>query len=207
MLPRDFYEAHTIGFIRAARVYSNIVSPPVMFAVLGLAICLYTLPFWSAVGWFIVYGFWVSLFPILFVLFLLRTGRIEELHMSNTRERHLPYAVAVVGAVLVWGLATWGGAPELLRCLALFNVVELLFLLAINVFWLISLHSTGAAAVAAIIYYVWGAWWGLLIGVPLITSVCFVRLYLRRHTPAQVFMGIGLGAAVVIALHGLGCFS
>ena len=38
------------------------------------------------------------------------------------------------------------------------------------------------------------------------TSVCFVRLYLRRHTPAQVFMGIGLGAAVVIALHGLGCF-
>lgn len=207
MSPRDFYKADTTGLVLAARVYSNVVSPPVMFALIGLAICLYTLPLPSAVTWFLVYGFWVSLFPILFVVFLLYTGRVEELHMSNTRERRLPYVVAFLGSAIAFGLITWFEGPELLRCLTIFNMVELITLALINLAWLISLHSTGAMAASTLISVIWGLPTGLLIGIPLTVSVCWVRLYLRRHTVAQTVVGLGVGMFTVLILIPFGCFT
>lgn len=207
MLPRDFYQAQTIGLIKLARVYSNVVSPPVMFGVLGLAICLYALPVASAVVWFLVYSFWVSLFPILFVLYLLHIGWIKELHMSDTRERHLPYLVAVLSAGLTWGITHWFEGPELLRCLVLFNIVELIMLGLVNTVWLISLHSTGASAVTAVVYYVWGLNAALFIGLPLVVSVSVVRLYLRRHTPSQILAGIALGGVAMSLMRWVGCFA
>ena len=95
-LPRDFEIQNRTGLVKFARVYSNVVSPPVMFAILGLAISLKIMPFWPGLGWAAVYGFLVSLAPILFVLYLLKTGRITELHMSNTRERSIPYLSAIL---------------------------------------------------------------------------------------------------------------
>jgi membrane-associated phospholipid phosphatase len=50
--------------------------------------------------------------------------------------------------------------------------------------------------------------WGYsLIVVPFVISVCWVRLYLKRHTPAQVVAGLGLGVLTsVLSLTLLGCF-
>lgn len=206
MSPRDFYKADTTGLVLAARVYSNVVSPPVMFALVGLAICLYTLPPWSAVNWFLIYGFWVSLFPILFVLVLLYTGHVQELHMSDTRERRLPYVVAFLGSAVAFVLVSLYEGPELLRCLTIFNMVELCTLALINLAWLISLHSTGAMAASTLVGLIWGIPAGLLVGIPLTLSVCWVRLYLRRHTLGQTIAGVGVGLFTVLILLPFGCF-
>ncbi|MFQ5422087.1 MAG: hypothetical protein ACE5EY_17200, partial [Anaerolineae bacterium] len=48
--PRDHYAHDRTGLIKAARIFSNVVSPPVMFALLGIAIPLKTLPFWPGFG-------------------------------------------------------------------------------------------------------------------------------------------------------------
>lgn len=141
--PRDFDVLSRTGRVKAARLYSNIVSPPVMFAILGLLFALYERPNLNGFLWAAVYGFWVSLAPILFVLYLLKTGRIQELHMSDTRERHLPYATAVACALIAFGLISLFDGPELLRCMTLFNTVELAGLGLINIKWLISIHATG----------------------------------------------------------------
>ena len=69
--PRDHHVADRIGGVRAARLFSNIVSPPVMFAVVGLVVALTSVPFWQALSWAAIFGFFVSLAPILFVLYLL----------------------------------------------------------------------------------------------------------------------------------------
>jgi membrane-associated phospholipid phosphatase len=204
--PRDHHVAARVGVIRAARIFSNVVSPPVMFAVLGLALALYESTFWPALAWAAVYGFFVSLTPILFILYLLHTGRIGELHMSNTAERHLPYLVAVLCALFALALFTVLDGPELLRCLLIFNVVELAALGLINVYWLISIHATGIAATVLIVALVFGVPAALLL-LPLVGLVIWVRLFLRRHTAGQVVAGLALGVLSVQALVWMGCFN
>jgi membrane-associated phospholipid phosphatase len=203
--PKDHHAADRIGGVRAARLFSNIVSPPAMFAVVGLIVALNTAPFWEALAWAAVFGFFVSLAPILFVLYLLRTGRIAELHMSNTDERSLPYAVAVLGSLLVWALLSLLGGPELMRCLTQLNIVSLVSIGLINRYWLISFHTMAAAAMSLVLGLIFGPVAGLAL-IPLIAVVVAVRLYLHRHTVAQVIAGMVLGIASVLFMVSLGCF-
>jgi membrane-associated phospholipid phosphatase len=176
-----------------------------MFAVVGLLLSLQSLPLVPALLWAAVYGFFVSLLPILFVLWLLRTGRVAELHMSDTGERHLPYLVAISSAIVFFAIVTFFDGPELLRCLAIFNMVTLSALALINSRWLISFHATAVSAAWAIVGLVFG-WQASLILVPLVLLVVVVRLYLRRHTLEQIIAGIALGIGSVFLLTMIGCF-
>jgi membrane-associated phospholipid phosphatase len=203
--PRDHHVADRIGTVRAARLFSNIVSPPVMFAVVGLVVSLHSRPLVEALAWAAIFGFFVSLAPILFVLHLLRTGKIHELHMSNTGERTLPYVVAALGSLIVFGLVVLLEGPELLRCLTLLNLTSLAAIGVINHFWLVSFHSMGAAAMSLVLGRIFGPGVGIAL-IPLIAVVVAVRLYLRRHTVAQVIAGLLLGAASVLLLISFGCF-
>ena len=205
MKPRDHFVADRVGGVRVARLFSNVVSPPVMFAILGLVLAWRELPFWPAVAWAAVYGFFVSLTPILFVLYMLHSGRILELHMSNTAERHLPYLVAVLGSLIVLALLYLLDGPSLLRCLALFNVVTLVLLGVLNARWLVSFHTTAAMALTTTVGLVFGAAAGALL-LPLVALVAAVRLYLRRHTVAQIVGGVVIGFLSVWGLTLAGCF-
>ena len=203
--PLDELLTNRTGRVKAARLFSNIVSPPVMFSLLGLAISLWELPFWQGMAWAATYGFFVSLLPILFVLFMLRTGRISELHMSNTRERHLPYVIAIICAGVGLVLVSWLNGPPTLRCLLIFNIIELSLLAVVNIFWLISIHATGIMATMTIVWLVFG-WAASLLVLPFVIAICWVRLYLKRHTPAQVGAGLLTGVLSVLSLTAVGCF-
>jgi membrane-associated phospholipid phosphatase len=176
-----------------------------MFALLGLAISWKELPFWEGLFWAAVYGFWVSLMPSLVVAYLLKTGRISDLHMSNVRDRRIPYTASVIGSLIALAIIHLFNGPELLRCLAIFSVVELAALAIITNFWLISIHATAIASVTIISGLVFG-WWTLLLLLPVVAAVCWVRLYLRRHTVQQVVAGLALGVATVGLLLQFGCF-
>ena len=205
--PRDFHKDDHTGRVKAARLFSNIVSPPVMFAVIGLAFALTEEPNLTGLAWAVFYGLLVSLAPILVVLYLLRTGRIKELHMSDTGERHIPYITAVASALLAFLVITWLHGPELLRCLALLNTINLTALGLINTRYLISIHATGIMATFLLtgIVYSWTLAWVVVF--PLLVGVCYVRLYLKRHTWTQVITGLLLGLVTVWLMQMVfGCF-
>jgi membrane-associated phospholipid phosphatase len=204
-VPRDHNTATTVGRVRAARLFSNVVSPPVIFALLGLALALAELPLWPALFWAAIYGFWVSLAPILYVVYLLETGRISDLHMSAAGERRSPYVVSVVGSIIALILIVAFGGPAILTCLAIFSIIMLATLALITYFWLISIHAASIAASALIMGLIYGAWAALLL-LPLVIVVSWVRIYLRRHTPAQVAAGLALGVSVVAIMTFFGCF-
>lgn len=203
--PLDQDVDNRIGRIRAARLYSNIISPPVMFSILALALAWHELPFWPGLGWAATYGLLVSLTPIILVLYLLKTGRIRELHMSDTKERHLPYIAAILCAIVTYMIFFYFDGPIILRCLLLFNFIELIALALINIFWLISIHATGIMATATIVTLIFG-WVAGLSLLPFVITVSWVRLYLKRHTPAQVGAGLSLGVLSVLLLTLVGCF-
>jgi membrane-associated phospholipid phosphatase len=203
--PRDHSAVVTIGGIRLARTFSNIISPPVIFACLGLALAWADLPFWPGFLWAAVFGFLVSLAPILLVVYLLKTRRITDLHMNTTRERRLPYVSSVGGALMALAILGLFDGPPRLTCLAWLSVVVLSILGLINNFWLISIHAASIAAAATISGLVFG-WWAALLVLPLVILVATARLYLKRHTPAQVTGGLALGVGSVLSLTLFGCF-
>ncbi|MFK7802247.1 MAG: hypothetical protein AB8G95_11485 [Anaerolineae bacterium] len=205
--PRDFNKQARIGRVLFARRYSNYVSPPTIYAALGFAICFSVMPFWTAIGWGIVYGLLVSLLPILVVLAMLYFGYVEELHMSNTRERRIPYLAAIFGSLVMWGLAYTFELEDRVLHLAIFNVINLVMLFLITIYWLISMHTAGAAAFSALVGVIWGWIPAFLIGLPVLVSVTVARLYLRRHSPAQAAAGIILGFSTVGLMHWLGYFA
>ena len=204
-LPRDHDTLSTVGWVRTARLFSNIVSPPVIFATLGLALSLKELPSLEGLLWAAIYGFWVSLAPILFIVILLKTGRISDLHMNTRKERRWPYLISFLGAVIALAFIIIFDGPELLYCLAITGVITLGFLALITNFWMISIHATSMAAATLISGLVFGLFAAILL-LPLLILVTWVRLYLRRHTAAQVLAGIGLGFASVAVVAAGGCF-
>jgi len=125
--------------------------------------------------------------------------------MSNTRERNLPYIVAVLSSIVFLIIANLADGPPLLRCLGIFNVIALTALAIINTRWLISFHATAVAAAWTITGLVFG-WQASLWVLPLVALVVAVRLYLRRHTISQVIAGLALGVASVWVLTLIGCF-
>lgn len=193
------------GWVRVARVFSNIVSPPVIIAALGLALSLKELPNLQGLLWAFVFGFWVSIVPGLFVLYLLRSGRITDLHMNTRRERRWPYVTGVLGSAIALALIIFFRGPYLLRCLAIFSVIELSVLGFITNFWMISIHATSITAATTIVGLVFGLVIALLL-LPLVVAVCWVRLYLRRHNIAQVAAGIIVGLMTVFVSALGGCF-
>jgi len=205
--PRDFHKDDHTGRIKAARLFSNIVSPPIMFALVGLAFALKEDPTLTGLAWAVFYGLMVSLAPILVVLYLLHTGRIKELHMSDTGERHIPYITAVASAFIAFAIMTLLDGPELLRCLALLNTINLAALGLINIRYLISIHATGIMATFLLTGLVFSWTLALVLVFPLLVAVCFVRLYLKRHTVVQILAGLILGLCTVWLMQVVfGCF-
>lgn len=203
--PKDHNAKATIGSVRTARTFSNIISPPVMFAGLGLALSWRSHPFWEGLLWAVIFGFWVSLMPILFVVYRLQTGKISDLHMNTTQERRLPYLVSVFGTLAALTIVILFDGPDLLLCLSVFSAIELSILGLINDFWKISIHTASISATAVIVSLVYGLGFGLLL-LPLVLLVTWLRLYLRRHTITQVGAGLALGIAAPLLLTQFGCF-
>lgn len=204
-VPRDTHEADRIGMVRWARILSNIISPPVMFAATGIALGIYERPFWPGLAWGLAYSLLIALVPMFVIIYLMRIGRIGDLHMSATHERHIPYLASFISGLVAFFLLVIFDGPYLLRCLSILSVITLGALGLINTKWLISIHATAAAATWMIATLVFGWVVGLIL-LPLLILISWIRLYLKRHTPAQVLAGIALGFSVVLIMRALGCF-
>ncbi len=204
--PLDLSGRSSETVVRMARVYSDVVSPMVVFAVLGFAVVWVDTPFWAGLAWGILHCVFVSLAPMLFIVYLLKTGRIADLHMRNRHERHLPYLVGTGCALIALVIARALGGPRLLQVLLISNVVGVASLGLINAFWQISSHVASIASATLFAGFVFGPLVSVALA-PMVGLTFLARLYLRRHTLAQLVAGVALGAAPVLILASLGFLS
>lgn len=204
-VPRDTHKADRTGMVRVARTLSNVISPPIMFAFTGLALGVHERPFWPGLAWGAVYSLLIAMTPMVVIIYLLRTGRISDIHMSAIHERHIPYLTAVISGLAAYVLLWVFDGPQMLRCLAVLSILTLGALGLINTRWLISIHATAAASTWTIMSLVFG-WAVSLALLPFVVLICLIRLYLKRHTPAQVLAGVALGISGALLMRLFGCF-
>lgn len=200
--PRDQQPYVGEFWVTAARRVSDILSPPLVFAVFGAILSIYSWRNWQSVLWALYYGLMISLLPLISVIYLVRTGQAVDLHISDRRQRRIPYLFSILGALLVFISVRVLDGPALLGSLAAGNVIGLTALALINQVWLISNHAASISMVTVFTGLVAG-WQAAIWLVPLVVIVFLARWFLRRHTLSQLFAGVllgGLSAWVLIPL-------
>ena len=201
--PRDGDLSGFSWRVRLARGYSNLFSPPSLYAVYAFVLALQSMPFWRGVLHAALFGVFASLLPVLFIVYLLRRGKVRDLHISSTRERQTPYLVGIAGAAVALGLLRVLESPPLLLGFALSDLLALSALAVFNRFWLVSAHMTGVTLIVTFTGFVFGQISALWLS-PLIVITFAVRLYLRRHNPAEMIGGALLGSGIAFGLASLG---
>jgi membrane-associated phospholipid phosphatase len=186
-----------------ARVVSDLVSPPVVWGVLMIPVALrYADTRTNAIFWAILYALFICILPVLFIFYMVKAGKIGDIHMKERQERFKPLLVAITSTAIVWWLLRWLDAPPAFPLLALMTLVQMTFIALITLAWQISMHMMSIAGAAVAIGIVFSVQVGLTL-IPLVVLVGAARLRLKRHTPAQVIAGTILGSLVPVLLLGL----
>jgi membrane-associated phospholipid phosphatase len=183
-----------------ARLVSNLLSPPVIWAVMAFPIAFRDAETQTqALTWALVYGVLVCLLPLLYVVWMVRRGAISDLHMEVRQQRLRPFVVSLVCTTIAWWVLRFMGAPAVLPLFALFSLAQIAVIALITLVWQISMHamSISGAVVAAFAFF--GLLPALLL-LPLVVLVGAARLKLQRHTPAQVVAGAAVGVVVPLLL-------
>ena len=183
-----------------ARVVSDILSPPVVWAALAFPIAWRdSASFWQGALWAVGYVALVCLVPILYIAIMVRRGTITDMHMKVRRQRLIPLFISMVCTGLAFVFLSLMDAPPVLPLFALISFIQLGVMLLITLMWQISMHAISISGATVATGAVFGATTGFLT-LPLILLVAAARLKLRRHTPMQVLAGTAVGIVIPVLL-------
>lgn len=203
--PLDAIPEERTFLIRVARLYSDIFSPPSTFAMFGFVLAWFELPFWKGSLHAAIFGICSTLLPILYILHRMKIGRITDIHISEPKDRQVPYLLGVIGAGLAFLVLKKLGSSPLLLTFILGNILAVGMLTIINSYWLISAHTTSISLIAVFA----GIAFNPTIGLSLIVLVGLtfsIRLFLRRHTVSELVAGLLLGSLIALSLRAYGAF-
>lgn len=143
-------------------------------------------------------------FPLLTVFLLWRLGFVENMYMRDQKERYVPLIASMLFYFWVFWLfhkqfQAHAALQVFLLAVFLSTVITFLF----NLFSKVSMHTAAFGVLSAFAFYM--AWHGIQGAVILVVlSVCLtpivasVRLYLKEHSPAQIYSGMGIGVVAVL---------
>jgi hypothetical protein len=139
--------------------------------------------------------------PAFFVRLLKRKGSVQDLQLSNAKERTIPYLFTI----LFYGVAYYNlrndGLPAILAVFMLSAIITLVSVVCINLFYKISAHMVGISALSATAFFlqqkfqVDTAMLFLLI-ILIAGLIATARLHAHAHTPSQVYTGFLLGFSI-----------
>ncbi len=187
---------------RIAKALTDLLSPIIIVPVLLLAVALrYSPSVLAGVAWAALAALFASAIPLIYILILLRIGRVSDYHVRDREQRRAVGAVVIPSLILGTVILVLLGAPRQLVALASALAAGILMSGLVTLYWKISVHVAAVAGSLMILVLAFG--WRMLVLVPTVLLVAWSRIVLRDHTSAQVLAGAILGAltaAVVFTL-------
>lgn len=175
-----------------ARSISRLVQPIII-----------TIPVFIILNYFITGGINFLIFTLLCILFaaflpftavwMWIKNKDLDFDITDKDERTFPLLFGVISYFIGVIMLFIAGAPAAVTVLMFCYFSSALLTIFITFFWKISLHSMGAAGPTAAMIYVFG-YPGIIFLIPLF-MVMWSRIYLNKHTPAQVVVGAIIGFA------------
>jgi hypothetical protein len=180
---------------KAARLVSNVISPPLV-SVLGILMMAYFIGTQEAWWWAAAFVGLVVLLPTLYVVLLLKQGKIENFHIPNRENRTKPYLVIIGSNLLGVILMSMLDAPFLLVAFAVMGVTQSTLLFLINRYWKISGHATAISGLSVFIVAALG--WSLAPVLVMVPLVAWARIRTYSHTFWQTIAGILTGTTFIL---------
>ncbi len=180
---------------KAARLVSNIISPPLV-SVLGILLMANFIGTREAWQWAWIFVALVVLVPTLYVVLLLKQGKIENFHIPNRENRKKPYLVIIGSNLLGVILMALMGAPFLLVAFGVMGVTQSTLLFLINMYWKISGHATAISGLSVFIVAALG--WSLAPVLVMVPLVAWARIRTYSHTFWQTIAGILTGSTFIL---------
>ena len=207
-MDRKPLDLHTKGKnlkVRGARLYSDIFSPPSVYAAFALILALDLYPILTGLLHSALFGILTSLLPMVYILLKIRSKQLHDIHLSEPGQRTAPYLLGASGAAVSYLILRSIGSNPVFLGFIITVVIGLLSLALINTSWMISAHTASITAVVAVTWVTFGLILALSIS-PLIISTGLIRYYLKRHSFLEIFSGALLGALIVSLVVVLGLF-
>ena len=203
--PLDLHPGVKSFYIRAARLYSDIFSPPSVYAMFSFVLALTQLPLLTGFIHAVVFSSLTSLLPIIYILIRMKQGQLHDIHLSQPGQRTIPYLLSAFGSLVAYIILRGFGSAPLFLDFILTVVIGLLSLALINTWWMISAHTASITAIVAFTWFAFSPQTALFIS-PLIVTTILARHYLRRHTLLELVSGFLLGVSIIFGAAGLGFF-
>lgn len=179
-----------------ARLVSDILSPPVIWAALAFPIAFRNAPSTEqALIWAFTYILLVCILPIIYIAMMVRRGKITDIHMQVRQQRFRPFIVSIVCMTIAWWTLRFMGAPPVVPLFALFSLVQIIVMALITLVWQVSMHAMSISGAVVALGFLFGGT-AALVAAPFILLVGMARLKLKRHTLAQVLVGTVLGIII-----------
>lgn len=179
---------------------SAILSPYIAAAIfITIVVYRYAQNLNQFLPWMLTFFLFAIIVPGFYILWLLETKKIQDIHMAKLSERKIPFLVgaisAIIGAILLYYL----DAARPVFIISVIYAVNSTVLALITQSWKISVHTGTFASIATVAVVVFGVgyWWLYLCLIPL----AWARIFRRRHTIWQTVVG-----AILVTFLTLGTF-
>ncbi len=171
-----------------ARYISNILNPAVVSIPLVLLVALYhASDLRTGLGYAGLTLFFLSFGPLMYILLGVRLGKLSDVDVSRRTERTGPFLFGLLSVMLGTVVLLYLHAPKDLETLMLGSLLCGLVMVVTTWWWKISVHTATLAAALTLLTAFYG-----FIMLPLfclLGLVSWSRVFLRRHTTAQVIAG------------------
>jgi hypothetical protein len=183
-----------------ARTISDVCSPAALsLPCLLLAVWNTHVP--GTIWYALLYAAVAIPLPMLYVIWLVKSGRVCDFHLPNRHERTGPFAVALSCALFAVILLLAIGAPAALLAPIVAVFLQTLVLFLVTLLWQISIHTATSAGLATFVALAIGG--GGLLTTLIVPIVAWARIHLGRHTLAQTIAGAALGCGTFLAMFAL----
>ena len=154
---------------------------------------------------YILFIAFTVIFPTLIFLILIKRGIISSLEMKEASERRVPFIISIVLYFALYYLLRRLALPGIVYVLLLGTILSIVFCFFITLFWKISIHMIAIGGVIGSLLALsirLGADFVLPIYLVILLAgfVGYARLKLYAHTPAQVYSGFVVGAALMAGI-------
>lgn len=143
-----------------------------------------------------------AVIPACFIYLMIKGGNGADWELSDRRNRTMPYLIYVGSVIATLFFLFKMMLPFWVLAQLLGTAVAMLLALCINFFWKISAHMIGIGGLLGGLMgisriYMQNPYWGFIALILIAGCLGTSRLYLRKHTPFQVYCGFGLGFIVI----------
>lgn len=181
---------------RIANLISNILNPFLVSLILILLLSFEaTSNILDALKWALVLTAF-SVVPVyLAIIYLVRSGRLDNVFTNVRRQRTKIYLLAGGWAAAGCVVLLYLKAPPGLMAVSVAGFLTAIIFMCINLWWKISLHTAFIAASVTLLVILYG--WVAMVAIVLIPLMFWARMELKRHSLAQVAAGALLSTLIV----------